>query len=216
MNVLKKLHLKYTGSNDNAPVIAGAKVERVRDNTIIETYYFDFLSQELISGNTNTALAKADTTATNTVQTLVLQPSEGQNHVLIPSTSDVAIALLYRSENDAEAQTAYYASPYKFLTDADITLINNAMPIEIPFEISGVSKVVGIAVVGSGPNVKFDSAMIYNYVNNNKSESLLNVCEIAERFTADTNNRAYLAEEDANVAPVTFTFSITILASPLG
>ena len=206
MNVLKKLHLKYNGGSTNAPVVAGAKVERIRDNTIIETYYFDFLSQTLTRDSVKSALAMADTTATDTMQTLVLQPSEGQNHVLIPSTSDVAIALLYRSENDADAQTAYYSSPYQFLTDAQITLINNAMPLEIPYDIDGVSKVVGIAVIGSGPNVKFDNAMVYNYVNNSRSESLLNVCEIPEGFTVDTSKKTFLASENTNVSPVTFTF----------
>ena len=206
MNQLKTLHLE-TASSGN-PIISGARVERVRGNTIVETLYFDFANVSMNANQNYSAIAKKDTLSSSTKQTVALQLTSGQEQ-LFTASSDVAVAIHYTTESNAEdTNKALYTSPYIFLTDVGITSLGNTSILEIPFEVSGVDQVVGISIVSTGPNVKFENAIVYNYIlNANGEKTLIDTCQISKAFNTSTVEKQYLEVEYLNVAPVTLSFT---------
>ena len=206
MNQLKTLHLET--SSGSSPIISGARVERVRENTIIETLYFDFANKAMEADLNYSAVAGKDTLSSATKQTVALHLTSGQQQ-LFTSTSDIAIAVKYTTESNAqESSKTLYTSPYVFFTDVGITSLGNTSILEVPFEVSGADQIVGISIVSTGPNVKFENAVVYNYVlNANEEKVMVDICQIAESFSTSTVEKQLMEDTNSNVTPVTFTFT---------
>ena len=206
MNQLKTLHLET--SSNSAPIISGARVERIRGNTIVETLYFDFANATMSANQNYSAVAKADKLSTSTKQILTLQLVVGQEQ-LITSTSDVAVALLYTSENNADdAAKTMYTSPYIFFTDLGITSLNNTSILEIPFQVTGADQIAGISIASNGPTVKFQNAIVYNYVEDSLDvKTLIDTCQIAQEFSSSVITKQLMETPNINVTPITFTFT---------
>lgn len=205
MNQLKTLHLE-TASTDT-PIISGAIVERIRGNTIVETQYFNFGNASMNAGHNYSAVANADTFSSPTKQTLALQLSSGQKQ-LFTSNSDIAVALLYTSENSSsETPKMVYSSPNIFFTEAGITSLGNSSILEIPFEIAGADEIVGISIVSNGPNVSFVNAVATNYVEDaGGDKTILDTCQLAQQFETSTVKQTLLKDDSSNVTSITLTF----------
>ena len=206
MNQLKTLHLETSSAGN--PIISGARVERIRGNTIVETLYFDFGNVSMNAGENYSAIAKEDTLSSSTKQIVALQLTSGQEQ-LFTTSSDVAVAIHYTTESSAQDATkALYSSPYVFFTDVGINSLGNTSILEIPFEVSGVDQVVGISIVSTGPNVKFENAIVYNYIlNANGERTLIDTCQIPQAFSTSTVEKQYTETEGLNVTPVTLSFT---------
>ena len=227
MSSLSSLVLSSTAASGAQPYIGSAIVERSRGGVLMGTYYFNFGNYYLGNGNPEFSPTTA-ITPTPMHQLLRLQPASGQSAALTAETSDVAVALRYTSTLDPAGTKTVYQSPYVYLTDVGYTAITTGKFVDIPFELSNVDEVVGLAIATTGPVVSFDNALISNYAGpaapggstgtdtasgadpgtdtGETPDTLLGTCSLSQAFTATTLPAVYTSAGQI-VTPASFRFT---------
>lgn len=208
MSSLNSMTLSSTAVSGIQPVISKAIVQRVRGDVVMGTYHFDYGNYDLSIGNPSYSPLTGQTAAPM-YQTLTLQPTEGQSHILTAETTDVAVALRYTTSIDPAETKAVYQTPYVYFTDAGHAAIQAGKNIEIPFDATYVDEVVGVSLVTTGGLlVEFDNALINTYSGTRDVEGaeLMNSAYIAQPFTASAMETE-IPTGDETVVPAVFHFT---------
>ena len=192
-------------------------VQHVRSGVIISTHVIDCnglslsLRQELYPGEYNSASMQG-----NQLVQLCFSPEMTESVELSPEKRDVAVAIRYKTVNDLG--NTYYTSRYVYLTDIKDMVgdtevsrygtITPGMIVELPFDESCVSEIVGVVVASVGKvDATVDSACVGVYATSGDQKGeLIDWYNFAEPKTLSATPQAMSATEET-VVPILMRFT---------
>lgn len=197
---LNQLTLINQSSDSYSTVVDYAVVQQVRNGVIVNTYVVTY-GARFISNHSG---SPGNTAHNPMTQTVTLKSAGGQGSINLTAESyDIAVALRYTTKSSPDGQKTVYQSPYIYLTDQQIMTLASNQDVVLEFGVCDVDDIVGLTIVSTGPNFKFERAEILNY--NADTGALEDRAAISYSFAATTIEGKFDCDS-SGLTPVTFIF----------